>query len=170
MALSMDEQRILDEIERALASADPGLAARMSSFGMPRGPLTVRMRRVRLLASLGTLLVVAVVSLVVYALVPFRTAAERHGGGKAGASPGAPAVMAPPHATGRPSAPVSSAAARLASSAPAAKTPARPAATGSSTGGSGTRGPAQASPLASGPANSKPSAAAGAQPRAVRSQ
>ena len=81
MALSMDEQRILDEIERALASADPRLATRMSSFGT-RGLLTVRMRRIRLLASLGTLLVVAAVSLVVYALVPFRTAAERQGAGQ----------------------------------------------------------------------------------------
>jgi Protein of unknown function (DUF3040) len=161
MALSMDEQRILDEIERALASADPGLASRMSSFGTPRGPLTVRMRRVRLLASLGTLMVVAVVSVVVYALVPFRTAAERHGGGKAGASPGAPAVMAPSRATGQPSARVSSAAITSASSAPAARTWSRPAT-------AGTRG--SASPLASGPAISKPSAAAGTQPRAVRSQ
>jgi hypothetical protein len=160
MALSMDEQRILDEIERALASADPGLASRMSTFGTPRGPMTMRMRRIRLLASLGTLLVVAAVSLVVYALVPFRTAAERHGSGKAGASPGAPAVMAPSHPTGQPSAPVNSAAASRASSAPAAKTPA---ATGSGDS-------AQASPLASGPAVSKPSATAGTQPRAVRSQ
>jgi hypothetical protein len=165
MALSMDEQRILDEIERALASADPRLAIRMSSFGTSRGPLTVRMRRVRLLASLGTLLVVAAVSLVVYALVPFRTAAERHGGGKAGASPDAPAVMAPSHATGQSSAPVSSAAASLASSAPAAKASARAAAAGSGSGDS-----AQASPLASGPAVSKPSATAGAQPRTVRPQ
>ena len=156
MALSMDEQRILDEIERALASADPRLAIRMSSFGTPRGPLTVRMRRVRLLASLGTLLVVAAVSLVVYALVPFRTAAERQGAGRTGASPGAPAVMAPSHATGRPSAPASGAAS-LASSAPASKTSASP-------------GPASASPLASGPAVGKPSATAGAQPRTVRSQ
>jgi Protein of unknown function (DUF3040) len=155
MALSMDEQRILDEIERALASADPGLATRMSSFGTRR-VLTMRMRRIRLLASLGTLLVVAAVSLVVYALVPFRTAAERQGAGRTGASPGAPAVMAPSHATGRPSAPASGAAS-LASSAPAGKTSASP-------------GPASASPLASGSAASKPSATAGAQPRTVRSQ
>jgi Protein of unknown function (DUF3040) len=151
MALSMDEQRILDEIERALASADPGLATRMSSFGT-RGVLTLRARRIRLLASLGTLLVVAAVSLVVYALAPFRTAAERQGAGRTGASPGAPAVMAPSQATGRPSAPAS-----LASSAPAGKSSASP-------------GQASASPLASGPAVTKPSATAPAQPRTVRSQ
>jgi DUF3040 family protein len=153
MALSMDEQRILEEIERGLASADPGLATRMSSFGSPRGVLTLRMRRMRLLASLGTLLVVAAVSLVVYALVPFRTAAERHGAGRTGASPGAPAVMAPSRATGQPPAPASGAA----SSAPAGKASASP-------------GPASASPLASGPATSKPSATVGAQPRTVRPQ
>jgi len=61
MALSMDEQRILDEIERGLASSDPTLASRMASFGAPRGPLTARMRRIRLLASFSTLMVVAVV-------------------------------------------------------------------------------------------------------------
>jgi Protein of unknown function (DUF3040) len=158
MALSMDEQRILDQIEHALASADPGLATRMSSFGTPHGVLTARMRRIRLLASLGTLLVVAAVSLVVYTLVPFRTTGERHGGGKTGASPGAPAVMAPSHATGQSSAPVKGAAGHPASSAPAS---ARPAAAGSGS---------QASPLTSGPAISKPSATAGAQPRAGRPQ
>ena len=51
MALSMDEQRILDQIERGLASSDPLLASRMASFGAPRSPLTARMRRIRLLAS-----------------------------------------------------------------------------------------------------------------------
>jgi len=154
MALSMDEQRILDEIERSLASADPGLATRMSSFGTPHGVLSVRVRRIRLLASLGTLLVVAAVSLVVYALVPFRTAAERHGAGKTGSSPGAPAVMAPAQPAGQPAAPVKGAAGHPASSASAAA--------------AGT-GP-QASPRASGPAISKPSATAGAQPRTGRSQ
>jgi len=57
----MDEQRILDEIERGLASADPALATRMSSFGVPRRLPTLRMRRLRLVASLMTLVVVAMV-------------------------------------------------------------------------------------------------------------
>jgi Protein of unknown function (DUF3040) len=104
MALSMDEQRILDEIERALASADPGLARRMASFGTAHSTLSGRMHRARLLASLGTLLVVAVASLVVYALVPFRAATDRHAGGRSGASPSAPAMMAPSPATGQSSA------------------------------------------------------------------
>ena len=105
MALSMDEQRILDEIERGLATSDPLLASRMASFGAPRGPLTARMRRIRLLASFGTLLVVAVVSLVVYAMVPFRSSNDRPAGTKASASPAHPALMAPSAATGKPATP-----------------------------------------------------------------
>lgn len=108
MALSMDEQRILDEIERGLANSDPLLASRMASFGAPRGPVTARMRRMRLLASFGTLLVIAVVSLVVYAMVPFRTAADRLPGTKASASPAHPAMMAPSAATGKPATPAAS--------------------------------------------------------------
>ncbi len=108
MALSMDEQRILDEIERGLANSDPLLASRMASFGAPRGPVTARMRRIRLLASFGTLLVIAAVSLVVYAMVPFRTAADRLPGTKASASPAHPAMMAPSAATGKPATPAAS--------------------------------------------------------------
>ncbi|HEX3388687.1 MAG TPA: DUF3040 domain-containing protein [Streptosporangiaceae bacterium] len=92
----MDEQRILDQIERGLASADPALATRMSSFGAPGRITTLRMRRIRLVASLMTLLVVASVSLVVYALVPFRTVTDRHAGGKASA-PAHPVMTAPSH-------------------------------------------------------------------------
>lgn len=105
MALSMDEQRILDQIERGLATSDPLLASRMASFGTSRGPVTARMRRIRLLASFSTLLVVAVVSLVVYAMVPFRASADRPAGSKASASPAHPAIMAP---SGKSAAPAAS--------------------------------------------------------------
>jgi len=77
MALSMDEQRILDEIERGLASADPALATRMATFGAPRRIAALRMRRLRLVASLMTLVVVAMVSVLVYALAPFRDSGAR---------------------------------------------------------------------------------------------
>ena len=90
MALSMDEQRILDEIERGLASADPALATRMSSFGAPRRLTTLRMRRLRLVASLMTLLVVAWCRCVVYALVPFRSVTDRHGRQQGQLLPGPP--------------------------------------------------------------------------------
>ncbi len=118
MALSMDEQRILDEIERGLASADPALATRMSSFGAPRRIATLRMRRLRLVASLMTLVVVAMVSVLVYVLVPFRTAADRHAGGKASSSP-AQAVMTAPSHRSHSSAPTSAAPASAAPASPA---------------------------------------------------
>jgi len=124
MALSMDEQRILDEIERGLASADPALATRMSSFGVPRRLPTLRMRRLRLVASLMTLVVVAMVSVLVYALVPFRSVADRHGPGSKASSSPAQAVMTAPSHQSKSSAPASAA---PASAAPASASPASPA-------------------------------------------
>jgi hypothetical protein len=104
MALSMDEQRILDEIERGLGSADPLLAARLSSFGFQRTALSLRTRRARVVASLATLIVVAAMSLVVYSLVPFRAVAERHTAGPSSASPRQPTLTAPHHPSAGPSA------------------------------------------------------------------
>ena len=78
MALSMDEQRILAEIERRLAADDPSLASSLSTFRRP-GPGTVlRSPRARIIGSLFTVLLVAVVSLMVYAMIPFRTHMPRH--------------------------------------------------------------------------------------------
>jgi Protein of unknown function (DUF3040) len=72
MALSMDEQRMLAEIERRLAAEDPGLASCLTTFRRP-GPATVlRSPRARIIGSLFTVLVVAMVSLMVYAMIPFR--------------------------------------------------------------------------------------------------
>jgi cytoskeletal protein RodZ len=124
MALSMDEQRILDEIERGLASADPALATRMSSFGVPRRLATLRMRRLRLVASLMTLVVVAMVSVLVYALVPFRSVADRHGPSSKASSSPAQAVMTAPSHQGKASGQDSAA---PASAAPASASPASPA-------------------------------------------
>jgi hypothetical protein len=72
MALSMDEERMLAEIERRLADDDPVLAARLTSFRLPRLALAPRSQRGRLTASLLMLVVVAAVSVFVYALMPFR--------------------------------------------------------------------------------------------------
>jgi Protein of unknown function (DUF3040) len=104
MALPMDEQRILDEIERGLANADPRLAARLSSFGFQRRALTLRSRRARLVASCITVVVVAAMSLVVYALVPFRTVTDRHLPPRSSASPGQPVLTVPSHVVSSPSA------------------------------------------------------------------
>jgi hypothetical protein len=86
MALSMEEQRILAEIEQRLARSEPVLAARLTSFGRP-GPVHVlRSPRVRVLASCAALVVVTVVSLIAYALLPLRALPDRGSGRAAPAS------------------------------------------------------------------------------------
>jgi Protein of unknown function (DUF3040) len=89
MALSQDEQRMLAEIERRLAADDPGLASCLTTFRRP-GPATVlRSPRARIIGSLFTVLLVAMVSLMVYAMIPFRTHMPRH--------PLQATTSAPPH-------------------------------------------------------------------------
>jgi cytoskeletal protein RodZ len=78
MALSQDEQRMLAEIERRLVADDPGLASCLTTFRRP-GPATVlRSPRARIVGSLFTVLLVAMVSLMVYAMIPFRAHMLRH--------------------------------------------------------------------------------------------
>jgi hypothetical protein len=72
MALSMDEQRMLAEIERHLAAEEPGLASNLARFRKPGRASIVRSTRARVIGSLFTVVVVAMVSLMVYALLPFR--------------------------------------------------------------------------------------------------
>jgi cytoskeletal protein RodZ len=86
MALSQDEQRMLAEIERRLAADDPGLASCLTTFRRP-GPATVlRSPRARIIGSLFTVLLVAMVSLMVYAMIPFRGHVQRHSPPTAAAS------------------------------------------------------------------------------------
>ncbi|MGH3159424.1 MAG: DUF3040 domain-containing protein [Streptosporangiaceae bacterium] len=91
MALSMDEERLLAEIERRLADDDPVLAARLTSFRLPRLSLAPRSARARLTASLLMLVVVAAVSVFVYTLMPFR--------GQNGGNTAAHSTTAPTHPT-----------------------------------------------------------------------
>jgi cytoskeletal protein RodZ len=77
MALSMDEQRVLAEIERRLAADDPGLATCLTSFRRPSPATVLRSPRARIMGSLFTVLLVAMVSLMVYAMIPFRTHGAR---------------------------------------------------------------------------------------------
>lgn len=77
MALSADEQRALAEIERRLATDDPGLATCLSAFRRPGPGSVLRSPRARIVGSLFTVLVVAMVSLMVYAMIPFRTHTAR---------------------------------------------------------------------------------------------
>ncbi len=72
MALSMDEQRMLAEIERRLVAEDPRLAARLSSFRRPSPLITLRTTRGRIIGSLITVGLVTVISVIVYVMVPFR--------------------------------------------------------------------------------------------------
>ena len=79
MALSMDEQRMLAEIEQRLVAEDPVLAARLSAFRRPSRVSIFRSARARVIGSLLTVAVVAMVSLMVYAILPFRSGSRTPG-------------------------------------------------------------------------------------------
>jgi len=72
MALSMDEQRMLAEIERRLAAEDPGLATRLSSFRRPGPAAGLRTTRGKVIGSICTVVLLAVIGLTVYAMLPLR--------------------------------------------------------------------------------------------------
>jgi hypothetical protein len=73
----MDEQRMLAEIERRLAAEDPGLATRLSSFRRPRPAAGLRSTRGKIIGSLCTIVLLAVIGLTVYAMMPFRGQSSR---------------------------------------------------------------------------------------------
>src|SRR5579859_6491377 len=77
MALSMDEQRMLAEIERRLAAEEPQLASCLTSFRRPGTRLLLKSPRARILGSVFTVALVAVISLTVYAMIPFRGPLQR---------------------------------------------------------------------------------------------
>jgi hypothetical protein len=72
MALSMDEQRMLAEIERRLAAEDPGFATRLASFQRPGPTARLRSTRGKIIGSICTVILLAVIGLTVYAMIPFR--------------------------------------------------------------------------------------------------
>jgi len=124
MALSMDEQRVLAEIERRLAEEDPGLAACMTTFKRPGPAAALRSRRVRIIGSLFTVMVVAMISLMAYALVPFRGhVARTPTTGRSATVPGRTAISASGSAVGdrHSAAPTSNPKAPAAADHPAAK-------------------------------------------------
>jgi hypothetical protein len=94
MALSMEEQRILAEIERQLAGEDPGLAVRLSRFGRPGLAAGLNTPRGRVLASFLVVGVVALLSLMVYSLMPLRMAPDGGAGSRPTAAPTQPAQAA----------------------------------------------------------------------------
>jgi hypothetical protein len=88
MALSADEQRALAEIERRLATDDPGLATCMTAFRRPGPSRILRSPRARIIGSLFTVLLVAMVSLMVYAMIPFRASHDRPASPTTAGTPG----------------------------------------------------------------------------------
>src|SRR4029077_2168365 len=100
MALSMDEQRMLAEIERRLADDDPVLAARLTTFRLPRLTPATRSARSRRMTPLLMLVVVGVVAVFVYALIAFRSQATPRLNGIHVTASHSPAVTArPAHAS-----------------------------------------------------------------------
>jgi Protein of unknown function (DUF3040) len=140
MALSMDEQRVLAEIERRLTAEDPSLAACMTNFRRPGPAAVLRSPRGRIIGSLFTVLLVAMISLMVYAMIPFRGHATRTPASPAGVPPANQTQIT---ATGAGS-PASRGAARtMASGGTSGKTATAAAATGNhTTAGGGTSGTA----------------------------
>jgi len=68
----MDEQRILEEMERMLAADDPKLAARLAAFGQPGFGHVLRTRRARATLSVMVLVVITAVAAVIYMMSAFR--------------------------------------------------------------------------------------------------
>jgi hypothetical protein len=77
MALSMDEQRMLAEIERRLAAQDPGLATRLSSFRRPGPAARLRTTRGKIIGSICTIALLAIIAVTVYATIPFRANGQK---------------------------------------------------------------------------------------------
>jgi len=94
MALSMDEQRVLAEIERRLSAEEPRLAACMTSFRRPGPAVALRSPRARILGSLFTVMLVAMISLMAYAMIPFRGAHSSRTPGAPSSPPGLTSLTA----------------------------------------------------------------------------
>lgn len=71
MALSMEEQRILDEMERNLAADDPRLASRLGSFGQQRLPGAIRSQQARTIGGVLALALIAAITIMVFVVSPF---------------------------------------------------------------------------------------------------
>jgi hypothetical protein len=99
MALSMDEQRILAEIERRLAADDPYLAGSLSAFTRPRLGASIKAARGRLAAAIVAVAAISLAALMIYSFVPFRVIARQNDGPPGGRTTQQARVSAPPVAT-----------------------------------------------------------------------
>jgi Protein of unknown function (DUF3040) len=71
VALSMEEQRMLDEMERQLAIDDPKLASRFNTFGQPRLPGGFTSPRAKTISGLLALALIAAVTIMMFVLSPY---------------------------------------------------------------------------------------------------
>jgi hypothetical protein len=76
VALSMEEQRMLDEMERQLAIDDPRLASRFNSFAQQRLPGAFASQRAKTISGVLALVLIAAVTLMMFVLSPY---SGRHG-------------------------------------------------------------------------------------------
>lgn len=103
MALSMEEQRILAEIEQELERSEPVLAACLTMFSRPGRAGLLRVPngprhspRVLAVASVAAVLLLAVLPVVIYALVALRPAPQSGRAVRPAASSSPHAVMTAP--------------------------------------------------------------------------
>jgi hypothetical protein len=71
VALSMEEQRMLDEMERQLAIDDPKLASRLNAFGGQRMPGAFTSHRAKTISGLLALALIAAVTIMMFVLSPY---------------------------------------------------------------------------------------------------
>jgi tetrahydromethanopterin S-methyltransferase subunit B len=67
----MEEQRMLDEMERQLAIADPKLASRFNAFGQQRMSGAFASQRVKTIIGLLALALIAAVTVMMFVLSPY---------------------------------------------------------------------------------------------------
>jgi hypothetical protein len=92
MALSMEEQRILAEIEQHLTRAEPALAARFARMGHPHPSIAGALKspRGRLVVSLAAIVTLVITSMLVYLMVSLRGMPQRSVGGRPAAATATP--------------------------------------------------------------------------------
>jgi len=71
VALSMEEQRMLDEMERQLAIDDPKLASRLNAFGAQRMPGAFTSHRAKTISGLLALALIAAVTIMMFVVSPY---------------------------------------------------------------------------------------------------
>jgi hypothetical protein len=79
VALSMEEQRILDEMERNLAAEDPRLASRLDAFGQHRLPGSLRSQQARTVGGVLALALIAAITVMVFVVSPFANHVKNDG-------------------------------------------------------------------------------------------